>query len=364
MSTLTDMRAAASPVRFGVIGCGTAAVPVCAALDASPLATLVAVQDVNPAMAHDLAERHHVPALDTVDQLLAVAEVEAVYIAVPHHLLAGLATQALRAGKHVLVEKPMAITLADADALIALAQANGRTLDVFYEMRQITAYAQARELVQTGAIGEVIGVRLQTLIDKRLDYWQVGYAGRSNHPWRGQKALAGGGVVLMNTSHALDALRYVTGLEVVSVAGEIATQVAAVEVEDLAVATLKLSNGALGSLIAGAHIAGARRAEGFDVYGVRGQICLPDPYGADPVRVFLREAWRDLPADAWHALPVVPGAPYQRAVEAFAQTVRQAPPTTAGAQSARQTLATVLALYQSAAVQHPQPVPTGKVTYA
>lgn len=338
-----------APLRFGIIGCGTAAVPVAAALADSPAAELVLVQDLNAALARDLAARHQVPAAESVETLLASAAVEAVYIAVPHHRLAGLAEQALRAGKHVLVEKPMAIHLADADALIALADARRLTLDVYYEMRHITPYAQARALVQAGALGEIIGVRVQTLIDKRLDYWQVGYAGRSTNPWRSRKAEAGGGVVLMNSSHALDALRFVTGLEVVSVAAEAGALAAPVEVEDTAAAVLRLSNGAIGSLMAGAHIAGAQEAETIEVYGTRGQLRLPHPYGAAPLQVFLREAFLDLAAGQWQTRPNPLVPLHARTVEAFAQTVRAGPPTTAGARQARQTLAVVLALYQAAA---------------
>ncbi len=351
-------------LRFGVIGCGTAAVPVSAAIAASQTAELVVVQDANPAMAQDLSEKLGVRRVDTVEQVLSDPGVEAVYIAVPHHLLAQLAGQALSADKHVLVEKPMALRVADADALIALADDRRRTLDVFFQMRGIDPYARARALVQDGALGDIIGVRLQTLIDKRLDYWQVGYAGRSTQPWRARKEQAGGGVVLMNTSHALDAVQHITGLDVVSVTAEIGTLVADVEVEDTAAATLRFSNGAVGSLFAGAHIVGAARAERIELYGTRGQIQLPDPYGDDPLHVYLREPRGDLDAARWHTLPRTPTDAYALAVAAFARAARSDRPTTAGARNARQTLATVLAIYQSAAERRTIQLPVRKVTHA
>lgn len=351
-------------LRVGVIGCGTAAVPVSAALVASQTAELVVVQDANPVMAQDLSEKLGVRRADTVEQVLSEPDLEAVYIAVPHHLLAQLAGQALRADKHVLVEKPMAIRVADADALIALAEERRRTLDVFFQMRGIDAYGQARALVQAGALGDIIGVRLQTLIDKRLDYWQFGYAGRSTQPWRARKDLAGGGVVLMNTSHALDAVQHITGLDVVGVSAEVGTFVADVEVEDTAAVTLRFSNGAVGSLFAGAHIAGAERAERIELYGTRGQIRLPDPYGDGAPAVYLREPWGDLAAARWHTLLRAPTDVYTLAVDAFARAARNDRPTTAGARNARQTLATVLAIYQSAAERRTIEVPVRKVTHA
>src|SRR2546422_5363113 len=111
-------------VRFGIIGCGGAAVPVAQALSASPVAELSAAYDLNPALALDVGERFGAAVHDSLESLLGSA-VEAVYIAVPHSQLAPLARQALRARKHALVEKPIALSLAEAHELIALAEANG-----------------------------------------------------------------------------------------------------------------------------------------------------------------------------------------------------------------------------------------------
>ncbi len=337
------------PVRFGMIGCGSASIPVCEAIVASPLTELTAVYDVNTDLAKDISGRFHVPMLDTLEELLNDQNVEAVYIAVPHHLLAPLTQKVLEADKHALTEKPLAISLEEVDQLIALAGERELALGVFYEMRYAPAHALAREFVQAGAIGNIVGVQIQTLIDKPLSYWQSGYSGRSINPWRGLKAQAGGGVVLMNTSHLLDALFYISGLNVISVSAEIGTLVASVEVEDTATATLRFNNGAIGSLIAGAHIPGAQDDEYCSIYGTQGQIRLPDPYGSDPLRIYLKQEWRDFTAGQWHSIPTQPLPVYQRAVEDFAQAVQsgQCAPIDAGA--ARQVLAVVLAIYQSAA---------------
>jgi len=338
-----------SPIRFGILGCGSASLPVCEAIVTSPLTELAAVYDVNQDLANDLSGRFHVRTMETLDKLLANPTVDAVYIAVPHYLLAPLTQQALEAGKHVLTEKPLAISLEEVDALIALATEQQVALGVFYEMRYAPAHALARELIQAGAIGNIIGVRIQTLIDKPLTYWQSGYTGRSDNPWRGIKAQAGGGVVLMNTSHLLDAVGYVTGLVVTSVSAEIGTLVANVEVEDMATATLRFNNGAVGSLMAGAHISGAHNEEYCYLYGTQGQLRLPDPYGSDPLRLYLKREWGEFTAGQWHTIPTESVPVYKCAVEAFAQAVqsRQYAPT--NGQAARQVLAVVLAIYQSAA---------------
>lgn len=336
------------PVRLGIIGCGTASIPVCEAIGTSSLTELSAVYDVNKDLANDLSGRFHVPMLETLEELLNDQNVDAVYVAVPHHLLASLTQKVLEAGKHALTEKPLAISLDEVDKLIALAAERKLALGVFYEMRYASAHALARELIQTDAIGTIIGIQIQTLIDKALRYWQSGYAGRSTNPWRGLKAQAGGGVVLMNTSHLLDALFYITGLSVTDVSAEIGTLVANVEVEDMAAATLRFNNGAIGSLIAGAHISGARDDEYCSIYGTQGQIRLPDPYGSAPLRVYLKQAWRDFAAGQWHSIPTEPVPVYQRAIEEFAQAVQSKGCVPIDARAARQVLAVVLAIYQSA----------------
>src|SRR5574339_428341 len=100
-----------NPVRFGIVGCGSASVPVCEAIGTSPRTELVAVYDVNGDLANDLSRQFHVPALRTLDELLVNPAVDGVYIAVPHHLLAPLTEKTLDAGKHVLTEKPLGISI-------------------------------------------------------------------------------------------------------------------------------------------------------------------------------------------------------------------------------------------------------------
>jgi predicted dehydrogenase len=254
----------------------------------------------------------------------------------------------LEAGKHALTEKPLALSVEQIDALEALAVQQGLTLGVFYEMRYAPAHTPARKLIQGGAIGRIIGIQIQTLIDKPLSYWQAGYTGRSIHPWRGIRAQAGGGVVLMNTSHLLDALLYITGLRVTAVSAEVGTLLSDVEVEDMAATTIRFDNGAIGSLIAGAHISGARSEEFCRFYGTNGQIRLPDPYGTDPMQIYVKEAWGDLPGEQWHTLEMQPAPVYRLALEDFARAVQCQGPAPIDTSDARQVLTTVLSLYQSA----------------
>ena len=336
-------------VHFGMIGCGSASIPVCEAITALPDTELTAVYDVNLELATDISQRFGSRMTGTLDELLADPNVDVIYTAVPHYLLYPLTTRVLEAGKHALTEKPLAMSLDEIDRLITLAASRTLTLGVFYEMRYAPAHALARELIRSGAIGRIIGIQIQSLIDKPLHYWQSGYGARSVNPWRGLKAQAGGGVILMNTSHLLDALFHITDLSVSHVSGQLDHLTSNVEVEDMAAATLRFNNGAIGSIMAGAHIRGARNEECCFIYGTEGQIRLPDPYGSDALLVYLKRTWEDLAADQWHSIPVDPAPVYQQAIADFARAIRSGGCAPIDAYAARQVLAVVLAIYRSAA---------------
>ncbi len=339
-------------IGFGILGCGSAAVPVARAIVNSPLTQLIGVYDVDSGLAGDLAERFAAAAAASQQELLANPAIDAVYVAVPHDLLHPIAMQVLQAGKHALVEKPLSIQLRLAEELVSFAESRRLTLGVYYEMHHAAPYQVARKLVQENVIGAILGVQIQTLIDKPLEYWQSGYSRRKISPWRGQRQHAGGGVLLMNTSHLLEAVAYITGLQVTRVSGATATLVAPVEVEDLAAATLIYGNGAIGSILAGAHLAGAQVGdERIRLYGTQGQLKLPDPYGNGQLEVYLRQPWGNLKAGSWQSLPAPPTDVHRSAVEEFALAVTRGEPPSSNGRTASHILATVLAIYDSAARQ-------------
>jgi 1,5-anhydro-D-fructose reductase (1,5-anhydro-D-mannitol-forming) len=338
-------------VRFGFVGCGGAALDVAAAIGRSERATLVATHDLDRARAQELASPFGARVHDSLDELLADPAVEAVYVALPHRLLAPTAQRVLASGRSALVEKPMALDVATVTALADLADARGLTLGVMFEIRQTGAALVARELIAGGAIGDVACVRMRTLIDKPFRYWHSGYSDRVRSAWRARRAEAGGGVVLMNVIHQIDVLRMITGMELTDVHGYVGTLVAdraEVEVEDTGVAVFRMSNGALGSLVAGAHVAGMTEGETIEIDGTQGSLRTPDLYGPGACSVYLRSAWRDLPAATWTAVPAPPADPFLATIDGFASAVRQHRPAPAGASDAAAALDVVLRLYASA----------------
>ena len=164
----------ASELRIGIIGCGEIAMETCQGIAAAPNASVAMLMDPRPELLADLSEMFSAPATTNVDDVLANPDVDAVYIATPHNRHAPIGIRAAAAGKHILVEKPIATTLADADALIAACEEHGVTLGVAYLAPVDGGMAAARDLVRGGALGEVIAVRITVHADKPDSYWTGG----------------------------------------------------------------------------------------------------------------------------------------------------------------------------------------------
>jgi UDP-N-acetyl-2-amino-2-deoxyglucuronate dehydrogenase len=286
-------------LRFGFVGAGEIAVASADAVSNSRHATIARVFDVRADLAHDLASRSGGQVAESLDTLLADPEVEAVYICVPHFLHRATAIAAAEAGKHVFIEKPMGVSPDDAQAIVDACRQAGVACGVPFLVRNAPAYHEAHRLVQEGTIGEVTGFRVTYRGDKPESYWTGGYSGRAASDWRQSKAKAGGGVMIMNTIHDLDAVLWITGLDVTSVQGTVANISSPGEVEDVAHAILHCVGGALGSLEAQAALPGGQ-GPGFRsvnrVYGRQGQIVLPSPWGKDPLLLYTREtrAWQEV----------------------------------------------------------------------
>jgi predicted dehydrogenase len=286
-------------VRFGFVGAGEIAVASADAVDEAPSATLAAVFDVDAGLAAELAERHMARVVTLLDDVLTADDVDAVYVCVPHALHRQVATRAASAGKHVYVEKPMGVSVQDAQAIVAACDRHHVACGVAFVARYAPAFVAARDLVASGAVGDVTGFRIAYRGDKPASYWTGGWTGRAAGDWRTRWSTAGGGVLLMNAIHDLDALLWITGLEIRRVQGAISTSQTPTEVEDAGVAILEAAGGALGTVEALAALPGgeAPDARWVDrVYGIEGQILLPTPWGTDGLAVYRRaeDGWSEI----------------------------------------------------------------------
>jgi predicted dehydrogenase len=324
-------------VRLGIIGCGRAASEIVRASREISGLEIVVVCDTHRSRAEALGLEAGATVVSDIDALLATPSVSTIYVGLPHVLLATTVEKALQAGKHVLAEKPLALEAPEALRLGSLAEAKSLRLCVFYELRRSGPVEAARSLIAEGAIGEPRLIRLRTIIDKPLSYW--GPPGATL--WRAHAAEAGGGVVMMNSVHQLDTLRYVTGLDYTSAMAAVATFAAPADVEDTASATLRLSNDAIVSLVASAHTPGARDEETIEIDGTLGRLNLPDPFGTAPTRLYRKSVGR------WEDLPTIRPDSHRLMLESFVAAIENGADVPAGAGDAAAALSVVNAIYVS-----------------
>ncbi len=250
----------------------------------TPNVTMVAGMDPLPEIAASYEARFKIPCSTSLDDVLKNPEVDAVVISTPHDLHVPLGIRAAQTGKHVIVEKPMATTLDDADDLIAACQEAGVKLSSKEGgVRYQPATARAKRLLDAGVIGDVMATQVFGAANKPESYWSGGYSGRVRTTWRRSKAESGGGILIMNYIYDIYRLRYITGLEVARVFAEYDTYRTPVEVEDFIAVTLRYTNGAIGTFMAsscapGAAKSGIRgtRAAGNRIFGTAGQIVFED----------------------------------------------------------------------------------------
>jgi len=226
-------------------------------------ARVVGVQDINLERLRPVAERLGCPAFEDVGALLQT-EADLAVIAAPHPFHADLAIACLRAGLDVLVEKPIAVEVAEADWMVEEAERLGRTLAVCFQHRLRPEVQAARCLVLEGAVGEVQRVDLLATWPRRAGYF-------TSAPWRGSWRGEGGGVLINQGQHDLDVLCYVAGQPSRIISWQ-RTQLHAIETEDTVSAMVEWPSGAVGFI----HISTAESDEEqrVEITGTGGRLRL------------------------------------------------------------------------------------------
>jgi len=226
-------------IRFGLLGCGRIARRHSELLGGGHIdrASLVAVCDPVRPRADAIALRFGVPASYDIDEFLARKDIDAVAVLTPSGMHPAHVIACAKAGKHVVVEKPMALRLSDADDMIRAGDEAGVKLFIVKQNRFNVPVVKAREALEAGRFGRLIlgTVRVR---------WSRDQAYYDQDAWRGTWAYDGG-VLTNQASHHIDMLEWFFG-DVASVHARAITALAKIETEDTAVATLKFRNGALG----------------------------------------------------------------------------------------------------------------------
>jgi 1,5-anhydro-D-fructose reductase (1,5-anhydro-D-mannitol-forming) len=261
-----------SNVNWVVAGIGDIARKrVIPAIQLEPRSTLYGFVTRHPAKAASYPGARTWP---TIDEAVADASVDAVYIALPVAMHAEAAVTALRAGKHVLCEKPMALNLARAVDMIAAAHAGPGFLGVSYYRRLYPKLIRAKQLIAEGAIGQPV------LVEANCHGWTEALAGRE---WLTDPAIAGGGALYDIGSHRIDAMCFLFG-KPERAAGVCSHAVHQMRVEDSATAVIRFAGGIHGVVDVrwNSHVA----RDQFRIIGVDGEIVL-DPLNGPELRVNL-----------------------------------------------------------------------------
>lgn len=256
-------------IRFGVIGCGAIGAWHCIAIQDAAGAELAGVADAFPASAKKFSERFGVPAYESVDALLSDPKIDCITICTPSGLHADLAVRAAEAGKHVLVEKPMALTVEDAHRIIEAGDRSHVKIGVVFQSRTNDSTKTLKSLVDTGRLGRVITADVFMKYYRSAEYYLQG-------GWRGTWKMDGGGALMNQGIHSVDLLQYLAG-PVKSVYGIARTLAHKIEVEDTVVAAVEFRSGALGLIQAttAVHPGYPRR---LSISGTEGTVTISDDY--------------------------------------------------------------------------------------
>ena len=328
-------------MNFAIIGCGRIAPRHAQALQELSDSRLVAVCDIIERRVQHFAQTYGGKPYTDYRHLLEQLDVDAVSICVPSGLHATIGQDAARAGKHVLVEKPIALNLADSDALIETCESAGVTLGVVLQNRFNPPMRDLRRLVDEGHLGKLLLGNATVRWYRPQEYYEDG--------WHGTWAMDGG--ALMNQSiHHIDAMQWLMG-DVESVFAYTGTLAHRMEAEDVGVAVLRFKSGALG-VIEGSTITYPENIEGsVALFGERGSVKVGGT--ALNRKVFWKVAGqieheREMLSHEMVDPPTVYGNSHREQIaEMIAAILESRPPSTSG-HEARKSLELVCAIYKSA----------------
>jgi UDP-N-acetyl-2-amino-2-deoxyglucuronate dehydrogenase len=326
----------------GIAGAGTIGAVHAGALDELQDARLVAVAEAREVTGRNLAEAHGAEWQAELGELLGRSDVDVVVICTPSGLHSEQAVAAARAGKHVITEKPMAITFEGADRMIRACREAGVSLSVIFQYRFNRDALRLKRAVEAGVFGRPV-------LGNAFVHWhrtQAYYEERGG--WRGTWALDGGGALMNQSIHAIDLLQWILG-PVESVCGYAETLAHDIQAEDTAGVALRFASGALGTIqgTTSAHRDSSLRIE---VKGTEGSATL------EGSRLTIWEPGREeaLPPRDLESLPESQaneplGTAHRRQLKEIFAALREGREPPISGEEARKAVEIVLGIYRSAA---------------
>jgi len=259
------------PFRFGLIGAGGAAALHIPAMRMLQGIEVAAIADVDEGRAAALAAFYEIPDVyDGAENLLSQTSVDALAVLSPHHLHLPVVRLAAERGVHVLVEKALAPTVADADAMVDVCRQRNVVLGGILQYRFTPGARQLRRIVQDGSLGQIFFASVSAKFRRSADYY-------TSAPWRGRRAEAGGGVLTTQAIHTLDLLIHTMGIPR-RVFGRAATVAHRIEVEDVAAGLLEYGPDCL-AVLQTTTAAVPEQPPQLEIHGARGTAATFDNQG-------------------------------------------------------------------------------------
>ncbi len=229
-------------VKLGIIGVGGMGQGHADAIEKVEESELRAVCDADKGTAVEVGKKHGVAYFSDYRQLIGSGLVDAVIVATPHYDHPPIGIAALKKGLHLLCEKPLAVTVGEADKLIKVALRTKLKFGVMFQMRAEAHYRAAKKLIEEGRLGEIYRTLLFSGWFRNQAYYD---SGGWRATWKGE----GGGILINQSPHTLDIFTWLGGMPS-KVQGTVKTRRHKIEVEDEAAALLEYANGASGYLYA------------------------------------------------------------------------------------------------------------------
>jgi UDP-N-acetyl-2-amino-2-deoxyglucuronate dehydrogenase len=363
-------------IRFGIVGCGNIGPTHAGAIGQISGAVVVAAADPVKARATALAAKFGARKVyASQDELIADPDVDVVCLCTPSGMHADGAVAAMRAGKHVVIEKPMEVSLAACDRMIKAADETGKKLTVISQHRFDAASQMAFQKLSAGELGNIVLATAEVKWWRTQQYYDSG-------DWRGTWAMDGGGALMNQGIHTVDLLQWLAG-PVATVTAHMRTAGhERIEVEDVAAAVLTFTNGAVGTLVA-ATAAYPGLPVKIDLFGTTGSLSIE----GDVLKMLAMKGQETLwdRAAAAHAISVAqggtasvkdeaahrhaaadPGAvwgdAHREQFKDFIRAIREDGQPLIDARAARKPLEIILAVYESARTGKTVTIPQASAT--
>ena len=328
-------------IKFAIIGSGSIAQTHAQAISALDGATLVAVYGRSTEKVQKLATQYHCDWYTDLGEMLRRTDIDAVSICTPNGTHADVGIAAALAGKHVLVEKPIDVSLEKADKLIRVCQAQGVKLGVIFQRRYSEGVATLRQLVEEGKLGQLLFGGCYFKLYRSQEYYD-------SAAWRGTWEVDGGGVLMNQGIHYIDMLQYLMGpvVEVTACCGTLGH--VNIQVEDTAASAITFQSGALG-VIEGTTCAYPGLVSRVDIYGTEGTAIIENDILTS---VQLKSGYvykvESNTKNAGVSSPAISADFHQRQFEDMVMAIKLGTEPAVTGNEGRKSLEIILAIYQAA----------------